>query len=275
MHEVAGEDRLGLAEARVDARPAAARRRAVHDVVVDEREVVEDLDRERGREGAAAGVRSAERLGREQERDGPDPLAARRERVADGVVEARRVGGEVERGEAGLDLGERVQRSCADVGEGGGDGRLDAVERLRPVDLDDADGRGERRLDRRRVGVVDGEARADRRLVVVGAVHEAVWGHRDRRRVKVEVVDRARLGVGPAAREARDDVVVGDAQAHDGVERGVVLVEVREQPLGLRDGPREAVEHEAVVVERGEVLGDERVGDVVGTRRPSRSRSAT
>ena len=53
------------------------------------------------------------------------------------------------------------------------------------------------------------------------------------------------------------------AKADHAGKGGVVLGEVAEQPLGLGDRAREAVEHEVGVSEGGERLGDEAVGDLV------------
>ena len=87
LQRVAGEDRVGLAEPLPDRRTSAPELVVVHrrQVVVDERVVVEELDRG-GREPRVLG-RPADGDGRGEADERTDPLAARADGVAHGLGE--------------------------------------------------------------------------------------------------------------------------------------------------------------------------------------------
>ena len=84
-HGVAGEDGGVLVPAGVDGRAAAAQIGAVHDVVVQQGEVVEDFDAECGVE--CGGGICAEGFGSHECEHGTEALAAAVEGVDDGLVE--------------------------------------------------------------------------------------------------------------------------------------------------------------------------------------------
>ena len=63
QHRIAGEDRLTLAEHHPRGRPVPSFDVAIHDVVVQQREVVHELDRNRCRHAVSG--RTAARLGRQ------------------------------------------------------------------------------------------------------------------------------------------------------------------------------------------------------------------
>src|SRR5690349_8556408 len=85
---VAGQDRRAFIPFGVDGWTVAAHGGMVHDVVVDEREIVQDFDGGRGMEGAC-GVAAGGFAG-EQEEERPEPLPSGSEDVAHRRVERRR-----------------------------------------------------------------------------------------------------------------------------------------------------------------------------------------
>ena len=107
QQRVAGEERRRLAEGDVRARPAAALVVVVErrQVVVDEREGVHELDR--GGRGQAPLRLGAGRLADGERQDGPDPLPARLQRIAQHGLEPAELRRERELLEVALD--ERAQ----------------------------------------------------------------------------------------------------------------------------------------------------------------------
>ena len=109
LHGVAGEHRLGDAEADVDRRLAAPEDVVVHarQVVVDQRVGVDQLDRAGGAERRA--VVAVDRVGRGQDEQRPQALAAVEDGVAHRLAEAGRgIGGDagVERRLDPIELGQ-------------------------------------------------------------------------------------------------------------------------------------------------------------------------
>ena len=110
LHRVAGEHRLGDAEAHVHGRLAAAQDVVVHarQVVVDERVGVDQLDRAGGAQRGRA--RAVHRVGGGEDEQRAQALAAVEDGIAHGLAEAgRRVGGNagVERRLDRVELGQR------------------------------------------------------------------------------------------------------------------------------------------------------------------------
>lgn len=91
-HHIAAEDARVHVVFRVDGRLAPAQRRGIHDVVVHEREIVEQLDGSGGGQGGIQVV--GEKLVAEQQQRGPDALAAEPQDVRTGFVQFAGRGGE-------------------------------------------------------------------------------------------------------------------------------------------------------------------------------------
>mmetsp|Transcript_86377 Transcript_86377/g.259125 ORF Transcript_86377/g.259125 Transcript_86377/m.259125 type:complete len:202 (-) Transcript_86377:1102-1707(-) len=109
------------------------------------------------------------------------------------------------------------------------------------------------------------EPLGERLLGVVGALREArldLLSIVALRRAELHVVDLARIRVQPPARDALDENVVGHLQ-QDGLGRHQ---EELLHLLGLRLGPREAVEKPTALLALGlvELIGDEADDEVVG-----------